>query len=279
VRVGYLGPQGTFSYEALVAALAGEPEAVPVALPSLWETIAAVRDGGVDRSLVPIENSLEGSVNTTLDALAEPDSGLTIVGEVVHPVHHCLIAGREMALGEISELISHPHAPGQCARFLHAELPHVRITPAASTAEAVRVVTGEPGAHAALGPRAAAEIYGATVLRAGVEDAQDNETRFVWLAPRGTWVGSTGPWKTAVVFWESDEDVPGWLVRCLSELAFRGINLTRIESRPRKDRLGRYRFFADLHGGAHQAHIAEGLAALRRQAGEMHVLGSFPAAV
>ena len=221
----------------------------------------------VERALVPIENSLEGSVNATLDALAMETEDVAIVGEVVHPIRHCLIARTELELSEIEAVVSHPQANAQCARFIRTRLPQARVLAGDSTAEAVRMVAEHDGPWAALGNRLAAELYGCVVLRSGVEDVADNETRFVWLGPVGAAPGTPGdpepprgPWKTAIVFWGVGSEAPGWLVRCLSEFASRDVNLTRIESRPRKQGLGRYMFFADLEGRDSEPHVAEALA-------------------
>ena len=163
-RLGFLGPEGTFSHEALLGAgVPGEP----VALASIHEVVLAVQDGRVDRSLAPIENAMEGAVNATLDALAFDAPDVAIVGEVVHPVHHCLVAADPLELVEITEVHSHPQGLAQCARFLRERLPHARPIAATSTAEAVRHAAGTA---AAIGPRAAAERYGATILAAGIED-------------------------------------------------------------------------------------------------------------
>src|SRR5205085_3748634 len=156
---------------------------------------------------------------------------------------HCLIARDELELEEIEAVISHPQATAQCARFIRTRLTHARVLPGSSTADAVRMVAEHEGPWAALGNRLAAELYGCQVLRSGVEDVADNETRFVWLAPVGAPPGAfpgsapLGPWKTAIVFWGVGAEAPGWLVNCLSEFATRQVNLTRIESRPRKQGL------------------------------------------
>ena len=184
MRVAYFGPEGTFTQEALLAATAGrELDAVP--LPTIYDTVMAVHDGTVERALVPIENSLEGSVNATLDALAMETEDVAILGEVVHPIRHCLIARTALELSEIEAVVSHPQATAQCARFIRARLPGARVLAGSSTAEAVRTVAEHDGPWAALGNRVAAERYGCQVLRAGVEDVADNETRFVWLGPVG----------------------------------------------------------------------------------------------
>jgi prephenate dehydratase len=283
MRVGYFGPEGTFTHEALIVAGGGRPlETVP--LPTIYDTVMAVHNGAVERALVPIENSLEGSVNATLDALAMETEDVAIVGEVVHPIRHCLIARTALELEEIEAVVSHPQANAQCARFIRRRLPQARVLAGSSTAEAVRMVAEHGGAWAALGNRLAAERYGCQVLRSGVEDVADNETRFVWLAPAGAPPGALGestplgPWKTAIVFWGVGAEAPGWLVHCLSEFAERHVNLTRIESRPRKQGLGRYMFFLDLEGRDSDSHVAAALSGLRRRVEVLRVLGSFPAA-
>jgi len=277
MRVGYLGPEGTYSHEAVMATPGAEDfELAP--LPTVHETVMAVHERSVDRALVPIENSLEGSVNPTLDTLASGTADVAIVGEAVHAISHCLIARRAMDLEEIETIVSHPQASAQCARFLREQLGAAAVVPATSTAEAVRQVTDADGALAALGNRLAARIYGGEVLRDGVEDLEGNATRFVWLAPAGETVQGEGPWKTSIVFWGAGDTAPGWLVRCLSEFAFRGVNLTMIESRPRRLALGHYMFFADLEGAGDDAPVAEAIAGLQEQAETVRVLGSYPVA-
>jgi prephenate dehydratase len=286
MRVGYFGPEGTFTQEALIGATAGvaaDLELVP--LPTIYDTVMAVHGGDAERALVPIENSLEGSVNATLDALAIDTEDVAIVGEVIHPIRHCLIARTALELSEIETVVSHPQANAQCARFIRTRLPGARVLAGASTAEAVRMVADHDGPWAALGTRVAAERYGCQVLRAGVEDVAGNETRFVWLGPvgappggPGTEAAVLGPWKTAIVFWGVGSEAPGWLVRCLSEFAVREVNLTRIESRPRKQGLGRYMFFLDLEGRDSDPPVADALAGLRSHVEVMRVLGSFPSA-
>jgi prephenate dehydratase len=287
VRAGYFGPEGTYTQEALLADTAGLGlDTVP--FPTIYDTVMAVHEGAVDRALVPIENSLEGSVNATLDALAMETDDVMIVGEVVHPIRHCLIARTPLELSDIETVVSHPQANAQCARFIRTRLPGVRVLAGSSTADAVLTVARHDGPWAALGNRIAAERYDCVVLLAGVEDVADNETRFVWLArtgagpgnPRAAMAGGapSGPWKTAIVFWGVGSEAPGWLVACLAEFAERGVNLTRIESRPRKQGLGRYMFFIDLEGREDDPHVAEGLAGVRTHVETLRVLGTFPSA-
>lgn len=319
MRVAYLGPEGTNSHEALLAAAAAAHDADlrPVSLPTIHDCVVAVHEGSAERAFVPIENALEGSVNATLDALAVEAQDVAIVGEHVHAIRTCLIAHAPIELGAIETVCSHPQSNAQCARFLRTRLPRAQVLAASSTAEAVRSVAERDGARAALGSRTAAELYGCTVLCADVDDLAGNETRFVWLAKHDAAVADAKPsaaepsaatsqaadlhatiphatdpalpglgndapqaarWKTAIVFWGAGDEAPGWLARCLTELADRGVNLTRIESRPRKVGLGHYMFFLDLEGCATGAPVADALAALGRHVEHLRVLGSYPVA-
>jgi prephenate dehydratase len=285
MRIGYFGPAGTYTQEAMLTSVAQLGiEVEEVALPTIYDTVMAVHDGLVERGLVPIENSMEGSVNATLDALAHETERVEIVGEVVMPIRHCLIARTELPFDAIEVVISHPQANAQCAHFIRETLPQARVVAGSSTAEAVRTVAGHDGPWAALGNRTAAEHYGCVVLRDGVEDLEGNETRFVWLARGGDADARAGEssvaaaHKTAIVFWGAGTERPGWLVACLSAFAERGVNLTRIESRPRRRGLGSYMFFVDLEGRASDPHVRAGLRALHEHAEVVRVIGSFPAA-
>jgi len=277
MRLGYLGPEGTFSEEAVRSAALAD-RAQLVALPTVRDTVMAVNDGTVDRAVVPIENALEGSVAVTLDTLAEDGTDVVIVGEVVIAVSPCLIARDGTALEAIERVISHPQAIGQCARFLRERLPQALVVPADSTAEAVRIVASADAPWAALGTGRAAELYGATVLAEAVSDEPGNATRFVWLARAGAPPDPARPCKTSLTFWGAGDTSPGWLVRCLSEFAFRGVNLTKIESRPLRSQLGHYRFFVDCEGAALDGPAAEAVEGLRRHCEQVRVLGSYPAA-
>jgi prephenate dehydratase len=279
MKIGYLGPEGTFSHQALLAA--GIPEgASATGLATIYDTVMAVHDGAVERALVPIENSLDGSIDVTLDALATDASDVRIVGETVLAIRNCLIAGRDFPLAAIETVYSHPQPIAQCARFLRSTLAAARVVSANSTAEAVRHVVAEPELpHAALGNRLAAEIYGGHVLLDGVDDDEGNQTRFVWLARTGA-VAAIGAaaTKTSIVFWGAGDESPGWLVRCLSEISDRGINMTRIESRPQRAGLGHYMFFADLLGAADSAPLDAAIDGLGTHCEEVRVLGSYVAA-
>jgi prephenate dehydratase len=274
VRVGYLGPEGTFTEQA-AQRVAGER--VPFA--TVHDVVEAVSTGAVERGVVPIENSLEGAVNATLDALAVDFPGVAIVGESVLAVHQALIAREPLELGAITTVLSHPQGLAQCARFLRGELPGAQLVATTSTAEAVRDVAASPDPRAAIAPARAAALHGAVVLRERIEDDPDNATRFVVLAAASSEPPSgDGPFKTSVLFAGAGDSSPGWLVRCLSEFAFRGVNLTKIESRPRRRQLGHYLFLVDLEGAAHGAAAADAIDGLRKHCEEVRVLGTYEAA-
>jgi prephenate dehydratase len=277
VRVAYLGPRGTFTEDALMeaAAAAGlDVEAAPS--PSVYAAIAAVESGEAERAFVPFENSIEGSVRPTLDTLAFDASGVAIVGEHDLSVTQSLIARSQLGLDEIEAVISHPQGTAQCARFLRENLPTAEVRTASSTAQAVRIVSESDRPWGALGAAAAAGLYGCVVLREGVEDESENVTRFVWIAPNGTEAQGSGPWRTTLVFSELGEDKPGALVEVLAAFSERGVNLTRIESRPRRSGLGRYMFFVDCEGSLGDPDLAAALDDLRSKAESVRILGSYP---
>jgi prephenate dehydratase len=297
MRIAYLGPAGTYSHEALLSSAGAHAGPAPVdALPqpTIHDVVMAVQHGETELGVVPIENSLEGSVNATLDALAFDAPAVQIVGETVLAIHHCLIGPAGLAIEQVELVLSHPQALAQCAGFVRARLPGATVRAEASTAEAVRAVASGEEQWAALGPRTAADRYGGTVLAENVEDVAGNETRFAWLArsdaasppasaghlrSRGVTADAQRvPFKTAVAFWPRESDHPGWLVDCLAEFSGRGVNMTRIESRPRKVGLGEYVFFVDVQGEAQDPAVAAALAAVQTHVAQLRVLGSFAAA-
>ncbi len=282
----YLGPEGTFSEEALLAS-AGRDAVQPTPVETIRDGVIAVQEGSAQWAIVPIENSIEGSVTVTLDTITGEAPDVAIVGEAVLPVRHCLIAPEPVALGGIETIVSHPHVPGQCTRFLHEELPKAQFVAASSTAEAVRLVAERKDpSWAAIGTKLAAEIYGASILEEGIQDRADNETRFVWIAradaqappPLRQADTGAGAGKTSIVFWGAGADRAGWLVLCLDEFGKRSINLTKIESRPRREKLGHYMFFIDLEGFEDEPPVAGALEGLRKLCEGVRVLGSYKAA-
>lgn len=275
MRIAYLGPAGTFTEDALGEEMPADGYE-PLRTATIPEAILAVERDEADRALVPIENSLEGSVRPTLDTLAFDVSAVTIVGEHDYGVRVHLIAREGVGVGDVEAVLSHPQPLAQCRRFLREQLGEVEQRSVSSTAAAVRMVSESSRPWAALGARAAASLYGCELLVEGVEDSDDNVTRFVWIAPQGTEPIGEGPWKTSLVFSEVGADHPGALVECLSEFSDRGINLTRIESRPLRQGLGRYMFFCDLEGRETDSGVGEAIAALRTKAASVQILGSYP---
>ena len=277
LTVAFLGPAGTYADEAMRASGPRDLEAEPRG--TVYETVMAVQEGEVDRAVVPIENSIEGAVGATLDALAGEADRVRIAAEVVHPIRHCLAAPADLALDRVERVLSHPQATAQCARFLRERLPAAERVATPSTADAVRTVSESSEPWAAIGSHLSAELYGCKVLADAIEDHAHNLTRFVWLAPAGAPPGVVeGPFKTSIVFWGFNDASPGALVSVLRELSERDINLTKIESRPRPGELGHYMFFADLEGHGHDPNVAAALTALGGRVETLRVLGSYPAA-
>jgi prephenate dehydratase len=275
MRIAYLGPAGTFTEDALGEALPGG-DFEPLRTATIHDAILAVERGEAERALVPVENSIEGSVRDTLDTLAFEAERVTIVGEYDYTVRAYLLGREQIELDAIEAVLSHQQPLAQCARFLREQLPGVELRSVSSTAAAVRMVSESVRPWAAIGSRAAAALYGCRIIREGIQDEADNVTRFLWIAPDGTEPAGEGPWKTSLVFSELGEDHPGALVSALSEFSSRAINLTRIESRPLRQGLGRYMFFCDLEGAAGDDVVSEALAALRTKAESVRLLGSYP---
>jgi prephenate dehydratase len=274
-RYSYLGPRGTFT-EAAVRALSGgtEPDALPCG--SIQATLDAVRGGRAQLGVVPIESSVEGAVTATLDELAV-GTELVISAEVLVPVEFALLARPGAGLADIRRVGGHPVAQPQCRNWLAANLPHADWLPAASNSDAARQVA-EGALDAALAGVFAAELYGLVPLATGVHDRDDAVTRFVAVRLPGELPGPSGADKTSVVAFLMD-DHPGALMDILGQFAFRGVNLTRIESRPTGDGIGRYCFFIDCEGHVAQARVGEAMMGLRRVCNAVRFLGSYPQAV
>jgi prephenate dehydratase len=271
-RYGYLGPKGTHSHNALLSYAGGDVSAEPY--PTIQEVFGAVERGKVDLGIVPIENSVEGSVNATLDSLVF-ESDLEIQAEVVRDIHHALCVAPGTALPEVTQIASHPQALAQSRRWLTEHLLGKPIVAATSTAEAVRIAVEQPGV-AAVGSEFAAGIYGAEVLQPAIEDYAGNQTRFVVIG-RGIHA-RTGCDKTSLaLFMKADR--PGTLHMILSEFAFGEINLTKIQSRPTRKALGEYMFFIDLAGHVEDENVRLALDCLRLKLRTVKVLGSYPRAV
>jgi prephenate dehydratase len=273
-RLAYLGPPGTFTEEALLTLPeAAGAELVP--LGTVPDVVNAVATGGSAAGLVPIENSIEGSVNVTLDALAFGD-GIQITAEVVRPIRHAILGLSGSSLDRITDISSHPHATAQCREYLARAVPGARVHAANSTAEAARDVA-ELGdqAWAAIGTVLAGKLYGLSVLAEEIEDRPENATRFVLLGKERA--RATGTDKTSVVCF-IEKDRPGSLLAILHEFSDRQINLTKLESRPTKERLGEYCFFIDMEGHADEPPVRYAIESLRTKILEVKVLGAYPRA-
>lgn len=250
-QIGYLGPPGTFSEEALIAWIGADQASRERAYPSIPACFAAVAAGEVREALVPIENAIEGGVSQTLDQLISHEGRVVIRGEVIHPIHHHLIGAPGASLGGVTRVVSHPQATSQCGRWLSARLPGAAVEPALSTADAVRSAVEQDGSVAAVGNRRAAQIYGGDILAEDIMDAADNRTRFAIIGTDEVDAPPGGDWTTSIICGITT-DRPGALLSILQEFALRAINLTRLESRPARTGLGRYVFFIDAEGNRHR---------------------------
>ncbi len=276
VRVGFLGPFGTFTEQALrTQADLADGELVPFR--TVPDVLDAVEAGDVDLGFVPIENSIEGTVNFTQDALAF-DYELLIEREVVLDIEHCLLAAPGTALADITEVLSIPVATAQCHQYLRSNLPDASITPASSTAEAARTLSANPVAGvAAIAPRNAAALYGLEVIAADIADHGANQTRFV-LVGKQLVPAPTGHDRTALVVYQR-ADQPGSLIGILQEFAARRINLSNLLSRPTKrGGLGDYCFILYADGHIADELMADVMRSLHSKQGAVRFLGSYPAA-
>lgn len=276
-RFGYLGPRGTFTQMALDAwDGAADKEQVPFG--SVDAALAALRAGDVDAAMVPIENSVEGGVSATLDALATGDP-LVVVGEVLVPITFVLAARRGMPLGSVRAVGTHSHAWAQVRAFAAEQLPGAAYVPTLSTAAAAAAL-GAPGDvmfDAAVCAPVAAHNEGLEILAEDIGDNKAAVTRFVLASRPGTLPEPTGADKSTVVLYQRD-DHPGGLLELLEQFAVRGVNMTRLESRPTGEAMGRYCFSIDFEGHVSDARVGETLMGLRRVCAEVRFLGSYPRA-
>jgi len=275
-RYGYFGPEGTFTQMALHA---WEParghDQVPFA--SVEAALDAVRAGDVDAAMVPIENSVEGGVSATLDALANGEP-LVVVGEVLVPITFVLAAPAGTPLASIRAIGTHPHAWAQVRGWMGRHLPTATYVPALSTAAgAAGLAAGGATYDAAVCAPVAATDHGLSVLAEGIGDNASAVTRFVLVSRPGVVPEPTGADKTTVVLFQTD-DHPGGLLELLEQFAARGVNLSRLESRPTGESLGRYCFSIDFEGHVGDERVGETLMGLRRVCAEVRFLGSYPRA-
>lgn len=270
--IAFLGPAGTFTEAAVhkFAAHLPEVETLPVGSPS--EAVAAVRAGQADYACVAIENSVDGAVTTTFDALVEAEP-VQIYREVDIPVAFSIMT--RPGKGDIRRLSTHPVAFQQIRGWVKNNLPEVEFVPASSNAAAAEAVA-RGDADAAAAPARAAEIFGLESIAQGVADVEGAATRFVLVGRPGRPTARTGQDRTSVIFTLPNE--PGSLVGALQDLAHRGVDLSRIESRPTRETFGTYRFYVDLIGHIEDQPVAEALRALWLRTEVLLFLGSWPAA-
>ncbi len=275
-RYAYLGPEGTFA-EAALRSLPAAARAELRSQVSVVTALEAVRNGDVDGAVVPIENSVEGAVPVTLDELAQGDP-LVITREMTVLVRFALLARPGTDLLSVRTVVTHPHAAAQCRRWIAGHLPEAEVVHTSSTAHAAELVA-DPGSgcDAAISAPIAAERYRLAALATDIGDNPDGVTRFVLLARPAPPPARTGADKTSLIAYIRD-DHPGALLEILEELSVRGVNLTRIESRPTGSALGRYCFFIDAEGHVDDPRVGEALMGLRRTCADVRFLGSYPRA-
>ncbi len=272
-RYGYLGPEGTFSEMALIRYCNSEDKGVP--LKTIREIVEGVKKGQICRGIIPLENSLEGAVNLSMDLLFREEE-IKIIDEVILPVEQYLLAPAGLKINEIEEILSHRQAIAQIGDYISRNLPGVKITYTDSTAAAAELVSQSTN-KAVVGSRRISDIYGLKILVGNISGEYENYTRFVVI--------SNGREKT--VEYKQDVDYktsmictpvingPGVLYKILGEFANRGIDLTRIESRPTKKRLGEYMFYIDLAGHQSEPGLQEALKSVEERSGIFKVLGTY----
>ena len=268
-QLAYLGPEGTFT-EA--AAILYDSASTLLPYSTITSVGKAVSDGIVEYGIVPIENSLEGSVTDTLDLLIH-EADLKIVNELVMPIDHCLLMKHGSLVEKVEVIYSHPQALGQCRNYLEQYFPNAQVMAALSTAASVEEMLTCDFPAAAIATSRAAQIYGAEIVRRGIQDNPNNTTRFVILSKEDH--PFTGNDKTSVCF-SFGEDKPGILYMVMGEFASRNINLAKVESRPNKETLGRYIFLMDLEGHRDEQHLHNALETVASNTSFMKILGSYP---
>lgn len=271
--IGFLGPKGTFSHEAVEGYRSRQNKAYEIKeYHSIKDVLCALKDGEVDEAIVPIENSLEGAVNVTLDVLAKEED-MFIVDEFIIPVNLNLVAKQGTKAEDIKVLMSHPQPLGQCRNYLNTNFPGVVQLEENSTSKAAQKVVDGDGTCAAITSKIAAKIYGLEVLETNIQDNENNHTRFVIIAR--SLKAKTGADKTSIVF--STDNKPGSLYRVLDIFSLWDINMTRIESRPSKSALGQYIFFVDIDGHIEDPDVHDALTMVKRKTSFYKFLGSYPA--
>ena len=277
MEIAYLGPEGTFTEQA-AERLSGAVEGAGASLSpfaSIEDVFEAVESGRADYGVVPIENSIEGAVNTTIDMLVF-DSRLFISRQLTLPIEQSLMVGAGGPAGRVTRILSHPQALAQCRKFIKGTYPDATVQAVGSTAEAAQMAAscnmGGGEVVAAIGSRRSAEKYGLTVLREGIQDNKSNTTQFVLLTKEDT-SPPAARCSTSVVF--STEDRPGELYKILDIFAIWDLNMTKILSRPTKSRHGEYVFFVEISGYTDASDVSDALTMVERKTSFFRNLGSY----
>lgn len=270
--IGFLGPKGTFSHEAVEGYRSERKKAYELKeYSSIKDVLYALGSGEVDEAIVPIENSLEGAINVTLDVLAQEEE-MYIIDEYIIPVNLNLVAKHGTKAGEIKTLMSHPQPLGQCRNYLNTNFPGIVQLEENSTSKAAQKVVEGDCTYAAITSAIAAKIYGLEILERNIQDVENNHTRFVIVAK--SLKSRTGLDKTSIVF--STDNRPGSLYRILDIFSLWDINMTKIESRPSKNALGQYIFFVDIDGHIEDQDVHDALTMVKRKTSFYKFIGSYP---
>ncbi len=279
MNMGVLGPKGSYSEKAAKQWITEQKSKNKVSLEyydDIPDTISAIVDRTVDIGVVPIENSIEGSVGITLDMLLEND--LNIIGEIVVPIEHCLLS--KGSLSNIRVILSHPQALAQCRQFIKTNFENTDIRTTGSTSHAAKLAN-EFEEMAAIASRESAQMYGLDILIPNIQDRKENHTRFIVIEAHDGVIEKTAAaskkndFKTSIIVYLK-KDRPGALYELIGEFAKRDINLTRIESRPSKRELGDYIFYIDFAGHINDANIKDALDNITSNVGMLKMLGSYP---
>ncbi len=279
MNMGVLGPKGSYSEKAAKQWISEQETKNKVSLEyydDIPDTISAIVDRTVDIGVVPIENSIEGSVGITLDMLLEND--LNIIGEIVVPIEHCLLS--KGTLSNIRVILSHPQALAQCRQFIKTHFGNAEIRTTGSTSHAAKLAN-EFEEMAAIASRESAQMYGLDILIPNIQDRKENHTRFIAIEAHDGVIEKTAAaskkddFKTSIIVYLK-KDRPGALYELIGEFAKRDINMTRIESRPSKRELGDYIFYIDFAGHINDANIKDALDNITSNVGMLKMLGSYP---
>ncbi|MEW9082867.1 prephenate dehydratase [Caldanaerobacter subterraneus] len=271
MKVGYLGPKGTFSEEAVFKYIEGMKECEAIEFATIQDVVKSVAEGTCDEGILPVENSIEGSVNVSLDLLINDAEGILVRGEVIISISQCLICDDFIDFKDVHCILSHPQALAQCREYILNNFPTAEVKTTESTVKALLGVNAKKGI-VAIGPERAAWLYNLKILEKDVQDIKENYTRFLVIAKRDS--DYTGEDKTSIVF--SVPNVPGSLYRALGVFAEKNINMTKIESRPSRKKFGEYVFWVDIEGHREEERIKGALEELKVKADFLKVIGSYP---